>query len=743
MEIRASMPRGILRGTGIVWLSLCAAWGQFGPTQTVFRDSVKGWTGTIDIHGVGSGSVTGQAGFSGTYTADHQIKGTVTLDQYNPNTGAWFGKFAGNIAVSDQSKITGPCTITDAITAQSAGQLDALNKPLLFNITFDLGSDTWSFWPSNEYVPGSDKSTQVCAGISTNSSSDHAVSFMPINMQMGLPFPKTGFNLVGTGKFSCPGCSNVLSSEIDFTFTYNLTAIVDELELVVEPDGFETWRPQAGKTEDTPGNTLNVKATLQHVSGAAPKQNEVATAITFQLQNVSHQPGVAGNFPYQNAKATADLQFTQDTNPDLTVSGNEKDKAETHGGKTYTTATAVVTSFDWGAWGELKVTATLPGGNQIVGYLKGDKTQQNVRLPKRQSNSFIADAWKKDKGVDGKPDNDDSEEEPVGLPNCTGDGLTLYEEYRGFYENGRHIEGNPKKKDFFIRNLLGAEAEAGIWLFTDLSQLEVHKDLNENELIFPDRRINQNHDAKTPHVVDQHAVGIAVCPGADGGQTLLTKAGVRGRPGLIVGICMQGRYDDRRTLTKPYRQSNADQATAYDRAIAHEFFHSVGVEHHGFSDTRIRILIHGPASKYPSEQPLIYWGDGPILILDEATEEDVAERWYLATAAVAAVAPSWSNPWDDDFYVGIPNELHSGEDQCVMRYSLAELYPMGDSPGSIFYAVPPGTEPAGLQICSTQKGTGVNDVERKPRSRYFDTAPRHGNCKYWVCVNDKVPPDPD
>jgi hypothetical protein len=391
------------------------------------------------------------------------------------------------------------------------------------------------------------------------------------------------------------------------------------------------------------------------------------------------------------------------------------------------------------------VTGTLPDGSQIVGHLKGDSAQQNVRLPKRQSNSYIADSWKKDQGVTDKPDNDDSEENPVGLPKCQGDGLTLYEEYRGFYENGKHIEGNPKKKDFFVRNLVGAEAEAGIWLFSDLSGLEVHKDLTDAEFDkFPGTRvINGNKDGKTPHVVDQHGVLIATCQDQNGGATYGKPAGVRFRPGLVLGICIQGRYQAGRSLTQQYSLSAVDLATGYDRAVAHELFHSVGVEHHGeFDKGTILVYIHGPQStEKPSPVPSLSWGDTPITIQDEHTGKDLAADWYAAVLASVGNRPLYWASWAQDMYVAQVNRQHSGDDQCVMRYMFAQLYPAGGDDALVFYYVPPGTEPAGLQLCDTSDGTGINAPDHKPRPRYLGAAPDRGNCKAWVCVNDNVPPD--
>jgi len=121
----------------------------------------------------------------------------------------------------------------------------------------------------------------------------------------------------------------------------------------------------------------------------------------------------------------------------------------------YAVVIAGISSFDFGAYGKLKVTAEV-NGREIVGYWKNDpaKEQKPLLLPKRKPTSWIADKWKEDQGVSDLSDTDDEENEPVGDTH-KGDGLSLYEEYRGFSENLKHIRANPKKKDLFVCDRIG------------------------------------------------------------------------------------------------------------------------------------------------------------------------------------------------------------------------------------------------------------------------------------------------
>src|SRR5215467_10073667 len=93
----------LIRSAACLAALVYPAIAQFGPTQTLFRNSVASWTGTVDVHGVASGTVAGQAGTTETYTSDQHFSGNLKLDTYNPLTGAWEGTLDGTISVNETS----------------------------------------------------------------------------------------------------------------------------------------------------------------------------------------------------------------------------------------------------------------------------------------------------------------------------------------------------------------------------------------------------------------------------------------------------------------------------------------------------------------------------------------------------------------------------------------------------------------------------------------------------------------
>ncbi|MFQ5845303.1 MAG: hypothetical protein ACE5JG_09990, partial [Planctomycetota bacterium] len=171
---------------------------------------------------------------------------------------------------------------------------------------------------------------------------------------------------------------------------------VFEPEVVVQIPQYDRWVPRATSSEQAAGSGLQVIARLRGRDG---EEAEVrARRFVFELVDVSREPGVCMNFPDPLGREPhPDLQFDVEANmeadTDVEVVGKDGQQAETEEGA-YTEAVAIVSAFDWGAYGLLKVTAELEDGRKVVGQLETDPSRLLIPLPKRRDGSRIADAWK-------------------------------------------------------------------------------------------------------------------------------------------------------------------------------------------------------------------------------------------------------------------------------------------------------------------------------------------------------------
>ncbi|MEO6002986.1 MAG: hypothetical protein ABIZ04_13480, partial [Opitutus sp.] len=358
--------------------------------------------------------------------------------------------------------------------------------------------------------------------------------------------------------------------------------------------------------------------------------------------------------------------------------------------------------------------------------------------------------------------------------------FTLYEEYRGFMENGRHLEGDPQKIDFFVRNYVGGDARPGIELFGDLTGAEVHHRLRGAEFNATNRVMNANHD-RGPHRVDQHGVFVRTEAGRDGGGAVFSRAGVRGRPVLCTGIYLQPR-EAQTAVTTSENVPFSDLIFAYDRAVVHELLHAVGVEHHGTGDgSTIFRFVFGDDPRNATGKPVFWIGysinRSPVTIIDEATGRDLAallepdmlllrEQWrasefpkklaeqHSARAERSGYTFEFSEKdaaeiaYNDGmsfnyWYVGAEHGQCAGDEGCVTRYYFAKLYEKKGAPKTFYYITDHQTERAGLALCRSLAGTGINAPSRAPQPRYGDTLHGWGECADWIVFNDAVPPGPE
>jgi hypothetical protein len=447
----------------------------------------------------------------------------------------------------------------------------------------------------------------------------------------------------------------------------------------------------------------------------------------FELLGVSTQPGIAMNYP-RIGGYTPDLAFLDAgamAGQVWQASGPEPD--------------AVIGSFDFGAWGTLRVTASLDDGTEISHSFNG--SDENIPIPFRARGSLIAVSWK---FAALGPDSLDDENKPFGN-GFAGDGLTLYEEYRGFIESKEHIEGDPTVKDLFIINFIQAETATGIAKFAKATGLAVHGRLADDE--HDGRVINLNYTESAPHAVDQHGIILRSNPGVRGAFTL-PETNEFGPPRLTSQIVLE-------PLLLPFGQS-ALQApvleTIYDHAVGHELLHAVGVPHHGELDTLWFVILEWPINN-----------NSPKLFITpyKPASPDITHRIELLSESQPSLnlAPSLAAVFSplvsrlEDFppanvlspargkilfpvRVGEFGGHGSGSDQCLMRYPYARWFPNRSKPSlqSYFQVT---SQPLGFEICQRPAGTGVNGPDRQPQPRHGDAT--HGACASKIVVNDLAP----
>ncbi len=501
--------------------------------------------------------------------------------------------------------------------------------------------------------------------------------------------------------------------DIALDVSWQIDAKLPPLELILTAPDYADWRPSTTNSGEA-GLPLEVKATVGATDGKTVV-NKVKNFI-WELENTSREPGIAMNYPLsakQGEESRFDMELTtQGGMFVISLNAQRMDRSVSSG----FSDTVTVLPFDWGGWSDLKVTAIMEQGPPLVGKIKGAK-EVGLRLPKRAVDSKIADVWKKQKSVTA-PDDSDFDNIPAAAH--TGDGLTLYEEYRGFYEKGQHVEGDPLKKDLFVLDTTGL-VDGGLTKFEKESKIIIHR-LDKGEMDEQTHLINQNR-ARGPHLVAQH--GLLIKFHDDAGAYMATDPQGATSPGDVKSILVPH---------APVTGHAAFDGTAYaDVSFAHELMHALGVRHHGDKDYDAYWKIEGDTVKeyHIDDQKNIFGSGTTVKIYKEdgslATAKFIAHRQSLGGEAALGLV----------VLVGVDGGEASGDDQCMMRYDRNSAYiKRGEPNARVSIQETVNDEPVGCHICTDGKGTGINESKPGHPSRYGDATPGRGNCADKLKVSD-------
>lgn len=211
------------------------------------------------------------------------------------------------------------------------------------------------------------------------------------------------------------------------------SSLVHSAEVHLTPD--INWIPEKG-------NFTKLKVTFS-------EDVKADGSVTFNLRS-TNWPGYCMNAGTRS-DISPDLSFVKTKQADLSemhviwIEGDANGRSITARwqGKAPRVFTLRIDCYDYGAIGQVRAVLSAHGGEAST-----------VMIPYDENKNYIADSWEKNVHSNGWKDWDGNAEDDLergpGKNIHHGDGLTAFEEYRGFEIEGKYTRTSPKKKDIFI-----------------------------------------------------------------------------------------------------------------------------------------------------------------------------------------------------------------------------------------------------------------------------------------------------
>ena len=373
--------------------------------------------------------------------------------------------------------------------------------------------------------------------------------------------------------------------------TWNIKKKIDINPVIRKAD--KTWLPMGGKEE----NIISITAEIE-------KDENLAGKWEFTIYKVSNESGYCMN---SGKGEEYDLEFVDDQQGFMKTKDGENDgewTIETTGVSNQ--ASVLIQSRDYGAWGKLKARVNIDG---IWYECKTENGDDYITIPYDDDEDHIADYWEEQHDVYDKDENWDEDPEPSGQ-NSNGDGISLYEEYRGFEdENYRHERLNPQIKELFVRDEDGLVAQSSFDVVSGLRVFYIGEDgwTGADEwsdsfyrlTVDPEKRVVNFNSSGFGHVVDQHALhvvmkekGEEILQGEDSYGCTFSTLDMRSPASTkyvtvfvdkIIKDCwetveLETEADDKFVLTREEVEAIIERFVI--AATLHEMGHAVGVEHH-------------------------------------------------------------------------------------------------------------------------------------------------------------------
>jgi hypothetical protein len=369
------------------------------------------------------------------------------------------------------------------------------------------------------------------------------------------------------------------------------------------------WLPQDS-------NYLELSSELMYKDGDwKPALAHMCRIHFFELVSASKEKGVSMNAPVPDeADRCPDLQLKYEDQHEAFA---DKTDSKCKTAKLYQQArtsppvrqyTIKIYSRDFGSYGLFRSFANISkGGNDsirgekpvyepipahithqlkhpLLRPKKNNYSDNRVTIPYDIDENRIADkGWITQGGqrvTDPAINNEDEDSEPEG-DKYKGDGLSTYEEYRGFKVMDKkkvvHIRTNTEVKDIFIRN----RDNLGLGVYASATELDVHEITDKQYVDDKLRWINPNFNAET-HVVDQR--GLKLINAGDHGSLLGIAYSIGRLEPTIPNFEEEIRIYLPRIIKAIKDRKITDSVGKIEAVVAHELSHGNNVCHHGEGD---------------------------------------------------------------------------------------------------------------------------------------------------------------
>jgi hypothetical protein len=503
------------------------------------------------------------------------------------------------------------------------------------------------------------------------------------------------------------------SGSLKFQYTVSGGAPKDATEVeLIPPEGYQYWLPQAGENEKEPGNLMLVGIVAHKKDDPDSPPPKKVLKYTITLEDTSKEKGVDLNWPSSATGngPTADFDFRIDNlslNYKLT---DDKGQAAATIEEGLTEFWVQLTSYDWGGWTHLKVVAELSDHSTVVAHVRG-LPQQTLAVPKDDDGNHIADAWEQQHNVSNL--DPASDEDALPSNGSTGDGIALYDEYRGFHVGGDHTRLSPNFKDLFVRDF----DKLGAGNYQAATDIHVRV-LQDNEAA--DNKESAAAGGSPLYATPNGRYGkVPVIPLrnkniGDGGVGSTEPQ--HGLPATIQEVQI-----DAAVIAAGYKTDALKQRQA---TIAHELGHATNVKHHD-GDSLIDYNVGDVICKNTVKQP-----DGSVKYTGDISNflcSDEPEKGSAKIPGPKDKADCWG--------VAVKGGMFSGNDQCPMRYDMTSLYedPNGactvlHGRGKMLSKFGRDPPPQG-KFCRSPQGTGVN-ADSNPHNKAGDAT--MGVCYFQV-----------